>query len=114
MYRSTGTEKFSFTGVRGRRHTILQFYRDGEKREKNHVIKNPILLRIPYTKNLTVRFLYILDLRFRFDVNSLTWGHVYCCFVFIFLGTRVFVKFFKKFGVRLKDGLVCNTSLFGL
>ena len=43
FYRSTGTKK----------NTVLQFYRDGEKRDKS-CIKNPILLTIPYIKNLTV------------------------------------------------------------
>ena len=36
---------------------------------------------------------------------------VLCLF---FWGLESLLSFFNKFGVRLKDGLVCNTGLFGL
>ena len=49
-----GDRKYSFTVLQGRKNTVLQFYRDGENLEKNHIIKNPILLKIPYIKNLAV------------------------------------------------------------
>ena len=39
---STGTEKYSFTGLLGRKNTAFQFYRDGKKREQNHVLKSHI------------------------------------------------------------------------
>ena len=39
---TTGAEKYSFTVLPGRRNTVLQFHRDGEKLEKNHVFKDPI------------------------------------------------------------------------
>ena len=58
VYRSTGTEKYSFTGLPGQRNTVLQFDRDRkiqfdsstgaekDKRktmyQKSHVIKYPI------------------------------------------------------------------------
>ena len=37
-----------------RKNTVLQYYRDGKHLGENHVIKNPILLKIPYVKNLAV------------------------------------------------------------
>ena len=43
------------TVLQGRNNTVLQFYRDGETLEKDHVIKKHILLNIPYIKNQTVR-----------------------------------------------------------
>ena len=46
--------KYSFTVLPGQKNTVLQYHRDGENLEKNHVIKNPILLKIPYIKNLAV------------------------------------------------------------
>ena len=49
-----GVRKFSFTVLQGRQNTVSQFYRDGENLEKNYIIINPILLKIPYIKNLAV------------------------------------------------------------
>ena len=54
VYSTTGTEKYSFTVLSGRKHTVLQYYRDGEKRGKQPCITSPTLLNIPYTKNLAV------------------------------------------------------------
>ena len=51
-----GDRKYRFTGLPGRRNTVLQFHRDRENLGKNHVIKNPILLKIPYIKKLAVGF----------------------------------------------------------
>ena len=47
-----GDRKYRFTVLQGLKNTALQFYPDGENLEKNHIIKDTILLRIPYTKNL--------------------------------------------------------------
>ena len=55
MARVSGTEKYSFTILHGGENTVLQYYRGGENLGNNHVITNPILLTIPYIKNLAVR-----------------------------------------------------------
>ena len=52
VYSTTGTEKYSFTVLPGQKNTVLQFYRDGEKREKNQ------LLKIPYIKNIALPLVF--------------------------------------------------------
>ena len=46
LRRSSGAEKDSFTGLQGRRNTVLQFYQDPE----NHVLKIPCMKNPIYKK----------------------------------------------------------------
>ena len=39
MYSTTGTEKYSFTVLRERKHMVLHSYLDGEKQGESHVLK---------------------------------------------------------------------------
>ena len=47
-------QKMQCTELPGRENTVLQYYPDGKQLGKNHVIKNPIMLKIPYITNLAV------------------------------------------------------------
>ena len=51
---STGTKKYRFTRLQGRKNTVLHYHRDGEKQGRRPCIKNPIYLKMPYIKNLAV------------------------------------------------------------
>ena len=52
-------QKIQCTVLPGRKNTVLQYYRDGNHLGENHVIKNPILLKIPYIKNLAVQAVFM-------------------------------------------------------
>ena len=55
-----GDRKYSLTVLKEQNNTVLQFYRDGENLMKIHITRNPILLNIPYIKNLAVAvFMFI-------------------------------------------------------
>ena len=51
--------KYSVQYYWDRKNTVLQYYRDGKTLGKNHVIKNPMLLNIPYIKNLAVWYIFV-------------------------------------------------------
>ena len=47
-------QKIQCTVLPGRKNTVLQYYPDGKNLRENHIIKNPIFLKIPYINNLAV------------------------------------------------------------